>query len=277
MKLNTQHQTTNHTIRKFKSFAARALDLSNSLPLIHKMKHGVLAYHTISLDNTLVDITPSEFEFQLIWLKERFAIIPLEKIVSSIQKNSFTNKPAVALTFDDGYTDLFDFVVPILKKHKLPATFFVLSNSNKANRLEIQNQKPLLNVDLLKQLIKGGWTIGCHTATHPNLSKLSESQLVDEIGQSKSVLEKQLNINIDYIAYPKGLYNELTLKAVKKAGFKAGFTTDANFVSAETDLLRVPRIEIDRTHTSDIFPGLFSPLAFPYIRAKKKIARWNSL
>jgi peptidoglycan/xylan/chitin deacetylase (PgdA/CDA1 family) len=74
-------------------------------------------------------ITPSEFESTIIRFKELdFEFIDMEKLIR-ISKCDFThNKPWLHLTFDDGYQDNLDIILPILKKHQIPATIFVSSN-----------------------------------------------------------------------------------------------------------------------------------------------------
>jgi peptidoglycan/xylan/chitin deacetylase (PgdA/CDA1 family) len=47
--------------------------------------------------------------------------------ISDIQKRK-NNKKLVALTFDDGYSDNFEYALPILQKHKVTATFFPILN-----------------------------------------------------------------------------------------------------------------------------------------------------
>jgi peptidoglycan/xylan/chitin deacetylase (PgdA/CDA1 family) len=64
----------------------------------------------------------------------------LETVLSFLSENNFQfvtiselamqnkNKKLIALTFDDGYTDNFEFAVPSLKKFKATATFFPVVN-----------------------------------------------------------------------------------------------------------------------------------------------------
>jgi len=87
----------------------------------------VFGYHRIGFmddsgDPALWDASPLVFEEQVCLLKKEFDVIGPDEIerVVSIGRGRY-----VLLTFDDGYRDNFDEAFPILKRHGLPATFFV--------------------------------------------------------------------------------------------------------------------------------------------------------
>ncbi len=82
----------------------------------------VLTYHrvtTLQSDPQLLAVTPQHFRGHLEFLKRRFPIVRFEDDWSDIRK------PAVAITFDDGYADNVLEALPILEEAGVPATFFV--------------------------------------------------------------------------------------------------------------------------------------------------------
>ena len=111
-----------------------------------------------------------------------------------------------------------------------------------------------------------GWTIGCHSATHPDFLRGVGTE--KEIRDAKKTLEKELGCEIKYFAYPKGVYNDKVLKAVKLAGFSGAFTTHWASLSKQTDLFRIPRIGVDRTHTIAQFSAFFTNWARIYSNVK---------
>src|SRR5256885_10483824 len=153
---------------------------------------SILGYHAISPENTIVDIKIEMFMKQLAFRKKHCQLIPLDQVISFIQGKETFTKPAVALTFDDGYLDIMTTVSPILVKEKIPATLFVMSDLAHVNRLELANEKKLLSIKDIKYLQKLGFTIGCHTATHANLAS-KDADLEREILLSKKRLEKSFN------------------------------------------------------------------------------------
>ena len=82
----------------------------------------VLVYHRVSdlsSDPELIAVSPENFRSQMAYLKERYPILRFEEDWSGVQR------PAVAITFDDGYADNLQQALPILKEFEVPATFFV--------------------------------------------------------------------------------------------------------------------------------------------------------
>jgi peptidoglycan/xylan/chitin deacetylase (PgdA/CDA1 family) len=87
----------------------------------------ILTYHRVlpARDAQLRgDPTAGEFDTQVETLKSRFRVVRLDEGVARLRDG--TLEPAsVALTFDDGYADNHDVALPILRKHGVPATFFI--------------------------------------------------------------------------------------------------------------------------------------------------------
>lgn len=89
----------------------------------------VLIYHRVAedlIDSQLLAVTPRHFEQQLEVLSEHCRVLDLEELLDEAGRGIFRPN-TVAITFDDGYSDNFIQALPILERHKLPATFFVVS------------------------------------------------------------------------------------------------------------------------------------------------------
>ena len=54
-------------------------------------------------------------------------IIPYCSVLEAAHEDS--NKPAVAITFDDAYQDNHEYALPLLVEHRAPATFFLLAGA----------------------------------------------------------------------------------------------------------------------------------------------------
>lgn len=73
------------------------------------------------------EVEAIEFSRVLANYRAWFQFLPLEEAVDRMRMNSLP-KRAAAITFDDGYADWFEHIVPLLSQHQIPATFFITSN-----------------------------------------------------------------------------------------------------------------------------------------------------
>jgi len=67
-----------------------------------------------------------DFERELSLLAAEFRVLPLHKGIKLIERHELRG-PCAALTFDDGDVSMQEHVLPLLRKHGLPATFFINS------------------------------------------------------------------------------------------------------------------------------------------------------
>lgn len=82
----------------------------------------VLLYHrvtTLTSDPEILAVSPDNFRAQMQYLKDNFPVVRFEEDWSKV------SKPAVAITFDDGYADNALEALPIIEEVGVPATFFV--------------------------------------------------------------------------------------------------------------------------------------------------------
>ena len=242
-----------------------------------KPKAAILCYHSISNDQTIIDVTRRNFIEQLSYLMSIYEIVPLDKIVDYAQGKIELYRPSVAITFDDGYKDLYDNVLPTFRKFHIPAAVFTVAEQSNIQRDEIENQKPLLSFDQMKALLKNGWTIGSHTKTHANLTTLPRYKCEDEIIGSKLILEDALNCRVDYFAFPKGLYDDSSIKICEQAGYKAAFSAEPDAIKVNGDKFKLPRISIDRTHTLLEFQAFFTHSGIFLLKSKSLLRKFYQL
>jgi peptidoglycan/xylan/chitin deacetylase (PgdA/CDA1 family) len=97
----------------------------------------------------------------------------------------------------------------------------------------------------VQQLHQGGMEIGCHTRSHPILTRLSEAQAREEILGSRTDLEELIQDEVRYFAYPNGVpgddYGFRDVNIVKEAGFDAAFSTSWGVVTRDWDRFQIPR------------------------------------
>jgi peptidoglycan/xylan/chitin deacetylase (PgdA/CDA1 family) len=80
--------------------------------------------------------------------------------------------------------------------------------------------------DMVREMRRGGMSIGGHTVTHPVLANLPASQQDWEIGECKRRLIEELQEPIIALSYPVGgpnSFNLFTRTSLKDHGFRLGF------------------------------------------------------
>jgi peptidoglycan/xylan/chitin deacetylase (PgdA/CDA1 family) len=103
--------------------------------------------------------------------------------------------------------------------------------------------------DELRGVASEGTEIGCHSETHPILSRLSNSLDLDrEIRGAKEHMERRLGFPVRHFCYPNGRpmdVGEATIRCVKEAGFVSAVTTNPGLNGPDTDRFQIRRVAFD--------------------------------
>ena len=114
------------------SLLQRVLTALPELPA--RVPHGLHAffYHTVS-DRQLAHArhlygykSSPQFERDLAWLKQRFTLVGHADIVRHLRGEAPLPAGAASVSFDDGLAECFHVARPLLRKHGVPCTFFVV-------------------------------------------------------------------------------------------------------------------------------------------------------
>ena len=91
----------------------------------------VLNYHRIGdakatpFDSGVFSCSAEELDQHVAYLKTQFRIVDLAEALQVLLGERPLQSPALLLTFDDGYLDNYQLAFPILRRHGVPATFFL--------------------------------------------------------------------------------------------------------------------------------------------------------
>ena len=64
-------------------------------------------------------------ERQLDWIGRRFRVVSLDELAQRLERGEEAGGPLAAITFDDGYRDVYDHALPLLERKGMPAAVFV--------------------------------------------------------------------------------------------------------------------------------------------------------
>jgi peptidoglycan/xylan/chitin deacetylase (PgdA/CDA1 family) len=172
----------------------------------------VLCYHSIHPSLPFRSADPALFRSHLEWLREFCDVIPFRDVLQEV--NAPRERPAVALTFDDGYRDNYEHALPLLEEAGLPATFFVtvgLLERERAVVARFARMRAVAPTDIegltwpeAAELAAAGHEIGSHTWSHPVLATMSREAVREELRRARETLEDRLQRNVTSLAYPFG-------------------------------------------------------------------------
>lgn len=89
----------------------------------------VLVYHQVAeldSDPWSLSVTPRHFAEHIEVLRRHFRPLALQQLVQALGEG-YVPRRSVVITFDDGYADNFHYAKPLLERHSIPATVFVVT------------------------------------------------------------------------------------------------------------------------------------------------------
>ena len=96
----------------------------------------------------------------------------------------------------------------------------------------------------LRQMVEEGWDVGSHTVNHVILTRVNAEIVQDELGESKEILERELQLQISLFAYPNGKPPDFDLSTkdlIRQAGYRAAVTTMGGLNDVSTDPFEMRR------------------------------------
>ena len=125
-----------------------------------------------------------------------------------------TDKKKIYLTFDAGYENGYtEKILDVLKKHGVRATFFLV-------RHYLDSQP-----SLVQRMVNEGHTVGNHTATHPDMSKLNSKEALERELKTVEVRYKEIigKEMLPLYRPPQGKFSKENLAYAKELGYTTVF------------------------------------------------------
>lgn len=188
-----------------------------------KLRVPILMYHYIEEpgDSKLPWLyhSPQIFEAQLKTLANNcYRTVFVSDISKSIEGSEILPKKSIALTFDDGYEDMYTTAYPLLKKYGMKGTMYIIVNALDTPGYLTRNQ--------IKEMADSGAVeISSHTMNHANMQKSNFNKANYEMTASKQELEKIIDRPVTNFAYPYGLFTLRDENICKSAGYSSCVST----------------------------------------------------
>lgn len=260
-----------------------------------KLPSLVLCYHRIGNPElggpSRLSVSIRNFRSQIEMLRTLgYKFVPLEEFSS-------TKSGTIAITFDDGYSDNYDYAAPILDHLRIPATFFIstfyVTGQKKfppdvvcQDKNSLAALHRLMSLDMLEfkreyeailsrntscsdgfpmslEQLKGLamnplFSIGPHTHTHRSITALSRPELEFEISESTKLLLDNLPTISRFLAIPFGQASHVSIETSEMI-YTAGFTplTTLPITPASASKSKFGKLGIPRVSVGPWSNGIF--------------------
>lgn len=186
----------------------------------------VLLYHHVGPQqpgtHRSLTVSPAKFERQIRWLARRGfrGICPADWQQWRSTGAGLPKRP-VLITFDDGYADLAQHALPVLRRYGFGAAVFVvtgqLGGTNAWDEARGSGTHRLMSAEEIREWAAQGIEFGAHTRTHADLTTLSAPEIEQEVAGSRHDLEQVLGRRVTSFAYPYGFFTDGVVDCVREA------------------------------------------------------------
>jgi peptidoglycan/xylan/chitin deacetylase (PgdA/CDA1 family) len=221
-------------------------------------RSAVLMYHSVGEEGRWGAVSAGRFREDLERLVSEYDVVDVPEALAPWP----SDRPLVAVTFDDALGNFGEHALPLLEEFGVPATLYVpvgLVDGGHREYLSRLDRSPtgdaafndpdpgggtatlLTSAELRAIRDSGLVTLGNHTSTHPDLAVLDPAFLPAEIGQARRALQRDYSVPADQFAYPYGRHSPAAVDTVRDA-HSIAVTTENRPVGWRDSSFLVPRL-----------------------------------
>lgn len=205
----------------------------------------VLMYHHIepmaqakNKRHTSLTVDSGEFDKQMSYLvSSGYTTITADQLAAALINHGVLPAKSIVITMDDGYSDIFNYAFPILKKYNLKANLMIATGL-------VENPGYLTWGQLREMVGSSLVTAYDHTWSHNSLPADSREKAQNEILTAKKQLEQNLGKTVDIFAYPYGSQNARVINLLREDGFVAAFSTIRGVTQCSSYIMSLHRTRI---------------------------------
>ncbi|MGB0893053.1 MAG: polysaccharide deacetylase family protein [Parashewanella sp.] len=198
-----------------------------ALLLIAKVANSavILQYHHVSDDTpSATSVSLKQFKQHMDYLAaNHFNVISLSKLIRALQQGQALPAKTIAITFDDGYSNILHNAHSILKEHKFPYAMFIAIHPIE------KGYNNMMNWQQITRIAKEGAEIMNHSYGHDHLIRKqkdeSQQQWLRRVKQNllktEAVIKRHTGKSHKVLAYPYGEYNQALMQLLADMKFTA--------------------------------------------------------
>lgn len=224
----------------------------------------VLLYHSIADPTERASrftISPKMFAEHMAYLDgEGHRCLTVSQLLPVLAGSQALPAKAVLVTFDDGYRDFLTDALPIMERHGIASTLYVVSGFMGEGDRPGRNRSgdAMLTWGELAEVTGRGVEVGGHTHTHPMLDTLPHAAATEEITRCKDLIESHVGATAASFAYPHGYSSAWVRTAVKRAGYTSACAVRNAMSHTADDPFAIARLMLEVSHTPADFRHMLS-------------------
>ncbi len=200
----------------------------------------ILLYHRVGAGGREIDLPLDRFERQLGHLVEHAEAPTLDEWITDPRRGG------VVLTFDDGYRDFHEHVVPLLVRYNVRALLYLATGLVEGESMTPPSEEAVTWAQLAEAASTGLVTVGAHTHHHADLSRATERQADEEMRRAKELIEDRLGTPCRHFAYPWAVGSTGADRAVRRLFSTAALHAWRTNRRGRTDPHRLGRVPVLR-------------------------------
>lgn len=204
----------------------------------------ILQYHHVDTHTPYsTSVSPAQFVQHLNMIREEgFEVVPLQTLTRALQQHIPLPDNQLAITFDDGYEDIYANAYPELKKRGWPFTVFVSPTPI------IAGYGDAMSWQQLQEMAAHGADILNHSHSHGHLvytlpgenQQQWQNRIRRDIENAQQEIRAYFPDAAKIIAYPYGEYNLALKNLLTDMGY-IGIGQQSGPLHGSSDLLALPR------------------------------------
>lgn len=212
----------------------------------------VLQYHHVAeATPASTSVSVRQFAQHLQHLEdEGFDVLPLDVLVDRVREGLDPREKVAAITFDDGFVDVFENALPLLDRRGWKAAMFVTPSR--------VGQTSMLSAEQLKSMDQRGHLVLNHGWSHAHMIRRlgSESErdwrrrMESEVERAQTILEDWIGHALPkFFAYPYGEQDPALREILRRKGYVA-FGQYTGALAKDADWQNLPRIPVNRHYAA---------------------------
>jgi peptidoglycan/xylan/chitin deacetylase (PgdA/CDA1 family) len=168
----------------------------------------IIYFHSIRPDYLKATV-PNTFASMLDIMQKKLKkkALTVEHLAENLRQKDLDTEQ-VAVTFDDGYIDNYEYAFPLLLERGIPATFFIVAGAIE-NRFDnvgrpLYPELNFMSKAQIRDLSQNNMEVASHTWNHLSLAKAGRKTVFSELERSKKYLEDIIGKSVTSFCYPNG-------------------------------------------------------------------------